>query len=200
MGASLVVQRLRIHLPMQGTWVWSPVQEEPTGPGVMKPMCHTYWACALEPLSPSYWDHKPQPRKPVHPRARAPQQEKPPQWEARAPQLESSPQSLKLEKACAQPWRPSTTINRVSMSKIIFLSTKNNMQIILNSPLVIHHKYSIQESRFYLWTWSRTLIPQYLSAFIQPFLLSPNISVCLLRPFSVLSSTFVLLFVHRDGM
>ena len=29
-GASLVAQRLRIHLPMQGTRVGAPVQEDPT--------------------------------------------------------------------------------------------------------------------------------------------------------------------------
>ena len=67
MGASLVVQWLGIHPPMQGTWVLSPVREDPTSPGVTQPMCHSYWACALEPLSPSYRDHKPQLRKPAHP-------------------------------------------------------------------------------------------------------------------------------------
>ena len=66
---------------MQGTSVWSLVQEDPTGHGTTKPMNHNYW-------SPS-------------PRARALQQEKPPQWEAHTPQLESSPHSLQLEKAQA---------------------------------------------------------------------------------------------------
>ena len=30
MSPGALVQWLRIHLPMQGTWVWSPVQEDPT--------------------------------------------------------------------------------------------------------------------------------------------------------------------------
>ena len=48
-GASLVVQWLRIHLPIQGTWVWSMVQEDTTCCGATEPVCHNYWACALEP-------------------------------------------------------------------------------------------------------------------------------------------------------
>ena len=41
-GDSLVVQWLRICLPMQGTWVQSLVQEDPTGLGATKTMCHNY--------------------------------------------------------------------------------------------------------------------------------------------------------------
>ena len=39
---SVVVQWLRIHLPMQGTWVQALVQEDPTCRGATKPMCHNY--------------------------------------------------------------------------------------------------------------------------------------------------------------
>ena len=39
---SLVVQWLRIHLPMQGTWVGALVQEDPTCHGATKPMSHNY--------------------------------------------------------------------------------------------------------------------------------------------------------------
>ena len=53
--ASLVVQRLRIRLPMQGTWVWALVREDSTCHGATKPMRHNYWACALEPASHNYW-------------------------------------------------------------------------------------------------------------------------------------------------
>ena len=35
---SLVVQRLRIYLPMQGTWVQSLVQEDPICQAAMKPV------------------------------------------------------------------------------------------------------------------------------------------------------------------
>ena len=92
-GTSLVAQWLRIHLPMQGTWVRVLVQEDPTCCRATKPMCHNYWACALEPTSHSYWARAPQlpsPRAATTearvPRARALQREKPPQWEACAPQ------------------------------------------------------------------------------------------------------------------
>ena len=41
-GASLVVQWLRIHLPMQGTQVPAQVWEDPTCRGATKPMRHNY--------------------------------------------------------------------------------------------------------------------------------------------------------------
>ena len=41
-GTSLVVQWLRIRLPMQGTWVRSLVQEDPTCRGATKPVRHNY--------------------------------------------------------------------------------------------------------------------------------------------------------------
>ena len=41
-GTSLVVQWLRIRLPMQGTQVRSLVQEDPTCRGATKPMRHNY--------------------------------------------------------------------------------------------------------------------------------------------------------------
>ena len=55
MGTSLVVQWLRILLPMQGARVQSLVQEDPTCCGTTKPVCHNYWACALEPTHHNYW-------------------------------------------------------------------------------------------------------------------------------------------------
>ena len=42
LGTSLVAQWLRIHLPMQGTWVRALVWEDPTCRGVIKPVCHNY--------------------------------------------------------------------------------------------------------------------------------------------------------------
>ena len=41
---SLMVQWIRLRLPMQGTWVWSLVREDSTCHGATKPMCHSYWA------------------------------------------------------------------------------------------------------------------------------------------------------------
>ena len=40
LGASLVVQWLRIRLPMQGTWVRALVWEDPTCRGATKPVHH----------------------------------------------------------------------------------------------------------------------------------------------------------------
>ena len=82
-GASLVVQWLRIRLPMQETWVRALVQEDPTCRGATKPVRHNYWACALEPVSHNYWT--------CMPRAHAPQQAEPLQWEAHAQQRGVAP-------------------------------------------------------------------------------------------------------------
>ena len=49
-GTFLVVQWIRNCLPMQGTWVWSPVGEDPTCCGPTKPVCHNYWARVLQLL------------------------------------------------------------------------------------------------------------------------------------------------------
>ena len=42
MGTSLMVQWLRIRLPMQGTRVQALVQEDPTCCGATKPVRHNY--------------------------------------------------------------------------------------------------------------------------------------------------------------
>ena len=90
-GTSLVAQGLRIHLPMQGTQVWSLVQEDPTCRGATKPVRHNYWSpCTLGPKCHNYWAHVLQLLKPAC-LACARQQEKPPQWEARAPQGRVAP-------------------------------------------------------------------------------------------------------------
>ena len=52
---SLVAQWIRIHLPVQGTWVGPLVQEDLTCHGATKPVRHNYWTCALEPMRCSYW-------------------------------------------------------------------------------------------------------------------------------------------------
>ena len=84
---------------MQGTWVQSLVQEDPTWHGAAEPVCHNYWTLgALEPARRNYWAHMPQLLSPraatteaCAPRAHAPQQEKQPQWEGRAPQRRVAP-------------------------------------------------------------------------------------------------------------
>ena len=48
---SLVVQRLRIRLPVQGPWVQFLMQEDPTCLRAAKPLHHNYWSpCAPEPV------------------------------------------------------------------------------------------------------------------------------------------------------
>ena len=98
-GTSLVVQWLRIRLPMQGTRVRSLVWEDPTCCGATKPVCHNYWACVLQLLKPVCSRAQvPQLLSPCAatteawaPRACAPQQEKLPQWEACALQWRVAP-------------------------------------------------------------------------------------------------------------
>ena len=59
--ASLMVQWLWMHLPIQWTWVWSLVQEDPTCCRATKPMHHNYWTPnALESVlynKGSHWSH-----------------------------------------------------------------------------------------------------------------------------------------------
>ena len=99
-GTSLVAQWLRIHLPMQGTCVRALVWEDPTCRRATKPVCHNYWACALEPASHNYWAHEPQLLKPVHLEP-VPQQEKPRQWDASAPQQSGPLLTATREGPCA---------------------------------------------------------------------------------------------------
>ena len=51
----MVEQWLRICLPMQETRVRALVWEDPKCHGTTKPVCHNYWACALEPVCHNYW-------------------------------------------------------------------------------------------------------------------------------------------------
>ena len=102
---SLVAQRLRIRLPMQGTRVQALVREDPTCRRATKPVSHNYWTCALESASHNYW-------------ARAPQLLSPHAWSPcsvtreatamRSPRTttKSSPRSPQLEKARVQQRRP----------------------------------------------------------------------------------------------
>ena len=74
-----MTQLLRIHLPVQETWVLSLIWENPTCHAASKPMHHNYRACALESGSCKCWAHMPQLLKPAPPKACALQQEKPQQ-------------------------------------------------------------------------------------------------------------------------
>jgi len=83
--AFLVVQWLRICLPIQGTQIPSLVREDSTCCVATKPMCQNCQACALEPVN-HYWTHVPR--------------------EACASQLESSPHLQQLEEAHVGQQRP----------------------------------------------------------------------------------------------
>ena len=77
LGISLVVQWLRICLPMQETWVPPLVRKDLTCHRATMPMHYNYWAWTLEAVRHSFWS--------LPYRVCAPQ-EKPPQWEACTPQ------------------------------------------------------------------------------------------------------------------
>ena len=63
-GASLVVQWLRICLPMQGTRVRALVWEDPTCRGATRPVSHSYWACASGACAPK--QERPHNERPAH--------------------------------------------------------------------------------------------------------------------------------------
>ena len=56
---SLVVQGIRLLLQMQGTQVQSLLWEDSTCCRAAKPVCHSYWDCALEPVSCHGWARGP---------------------------------------------------------------------------------------------------------------------------------------------
>ena len=62
MELSVVMQQIRIRLPMQGTWARSLVKEDPTRHRATKPVHHNDWACAPEPVSRNYWAHTQPPK------------------------------------------------------------------------------------------------------------------------------------------
>ena len=120
---SLVVQCLRIRLPMQGTWVWFLVQEDPTCRGATKPVYHNYWACtleparrnywssrALEPANHNYWAHAPQLLKPACSRACVPQL-----WRLRAATTEARvPRAHTLQQEKPPQWEVPAPQRRVA--------------------------------------------------------------------------------------
>ena len=100
---SLVVQWLRIHLPMQGTW-FNP--QSGKTPHAVEQLSQCAGATGPVLQSP----RAPQLLKPAGPRARAPQQEKLPQGETCSRQLQ--PLLLQLQKVSTQQRRPSAAKNK----------------------------------------------------------------------------------------
>ena len=99
MRTSLMVQQLRIFLPVQGTrWVWALVGEDSTCLRTTKSVHRIYWGHTLEADQARGY-------------------EKPLQHEACTQQLERSPRSPQLEKACAEQLSPHTAKNKSSFLK-----------------------------------------------------------------------------------
>ena len=48
-----MVQWLIIRMPMQETWAWALVREDPTCRGTAKPMRHNYWAHMPQLVNPA---------------------------------------------------------------------------------------------------------------------------------------------------
>ena len=94
---SLMVQWMRIRLPMQGTRAWPLVREDPTCRGETVPQLLSPLAAAGEARAP---------------RRCAPQQGKPSQQAAHALWREGRRCSLQLEKSRVQHWRPSAAKNK----------------------------------------------------------------------------------------
>ena len=111
-GSSLVAQWLRIRLPMQGTQVRALAREEPTCRRVTKPMCHNYWACALEPGSHNYWAQCATTTEARTPRGHAAQQREATAMRSPCTATKSSSHSLQLEKARVQQRRPNAAKNK----------------------------------------------------------------------------------------
>ena len=93
LGTFVVVQPLRISLPVQGTQVWSLLQEDSSCWGATKLNCGSRRAHAL-------------------------QQEKSPQREACAAQLDCSTRLLQPKRAHAQQRRPSAAKNKINKNGI----------------------------------------------------------------------------------
>ena len=110
--ASLVVQWLRIHLPMQGTRVQALVWEDPTCRRAAKPVHRNYWAYTLELASHNYWARVPQLLKPALLETMLPKREA---TAMRSPctATKSSPSSQQLEKVHTQQQRPNTAKNKL---------------------------------------------------------------------------------------
>ena len=97
---SLVVQWLRIHQPMKGTWVRSLVKELLSCQGATKPCTTTTESGALEPGNPNYWAHVLKLLKPIHLEPCL-QQNKPAQWEAHTSQLRVAPTHCQRKPSCS---------------------------------------------------------------------------------------------------
>ena len=138
-GTSMVSQWTRSHLPVQGTLVQFPVQEDSTCIWATKPVHHNHWAwepwllkpCVLEPTRYNYWALLLQLLKntclePVLCHKRSHHNEKPRYHK-------SSPCSLQLEKAWAKQWRLSTAKDKLILKTAQMNLSKKYIKETLNT-------------------------------------------------------------------
>ena len=118
--ASLAVQWVRIHLPMQGTQVWPLAGEESTSCRATKATCHNHRVRALGPASHNYWARLRQPLKPRACRLRSATEA----MTARSQRITTTESSLlaATEKVHAPQWRQAQS-NINSFFKITVPST-----------------------------------------------------------------------------
>ena len=123
-GTSLVAQWLRIHLPMQGTWVQALVQEDPTCHRATKPCAPQLLSLRSRAREPQLLNPQAATTEACAPRVRAPQQEKPLQWEAHTPQWRAAPLEATRESPCAAT-RPNTAKKNKKQNKQSWTLTPN---------------------------------------------------------------------------
>ena len=96
-GASLVVQWVRICLSIQGKWIWSLIWEDFICRGATNPTHHSYWAW-------SHWS--------LHVQSLCFAAGEATAMGSPYTVMKSCPCSPQLEKACAKQWRLSTAKNK----------------------------------------------------------------------------------------
>ena len=132
---SPVVQWIRIHLPIEGTWVQFLTREDSTSHRETNPSCRDYSAYTPEPTSHNYWAHMLQLLKP---RPTALQREKSLQWEAHTPQPRVAPGCCTRESKATNTQHSQKKIFLKKCEKQILLSP--SLQYFYRSPNGLKHK------------------------------------------------------------
>ena len=141
------MQWLKIHLPVQGTWVRALVQEDPTCRGATKP-CSTTTEPALQ--SPRATTTEPTCHNYPSPRAQSPCSTMREATTVRSwhTATKSSSRSLQLEKARAQQRRPSAAKNKINtintfLKNYVFVITPHQHYGVMKhvNPYCIHLKW-----------------------------------------------------------
>ena len=148
--ASLVAEWLRIRLPMQGTQVRALIQEDPICRGATKPVCHNYWACALETASHNCWARVPQLLKPVHLEPMLPTREAT-TMRSLITTTKSSPCSPQTEKSPCAATKTQHSKNKIN--KFIFKKRLLNKKLKTQITGKIFHADRLEELIFLRWPY-----------------------------------------------